>query len=290
MKQKELIVNPYFICGLFVLLLNDWYLKYEFSNFITGKLSDFAGLLIFPMFIAFLFPAIKRYISMLTGCFFLLWKLPLMTPVIDSVNYLSFITIERVIDYSDYFALLILPLSHYLINHSDTLSVVRLHKLKSVTSIFLLGVAFFAFCATSVAPHREMPQGSIYIGESYNIKLSKDSIISTIKQLGYNCEYYPDSVIPNMYDSYFVVTAGGYYQTDNIIRFCNSDSIHCDTIANIKYELTEINPHKSKLTLINVTLSKKGNIQNWRVLKSLSKQYDQWIKGNLIEKLDKKTK
>jgi hypothetical protein len=158
MKRKELIFNPYFIGGLSILILNDWYLKQEYANYLTGKLSDFAGLLIFPLFIAL---------------------------------------------------------------------------------------------------------------------------------LGYNCEYYPDSVVQNRNDSYFVICAGGYYQTDNIIRSCSHDSIYCDTIANIKYELTEIKPNKTKLTLINVTISKKGNIQNWRVLKSLSRQYDQWLKDNLIEKIKK---
>jgi hypothetical protein len=161
---------------------------------------------------------------------------------------------------------------------------VKLNKIKPYATVFLMGVAFFAFCATSV-PRREMPQGSIYIGESYNIKLSKDSIISTIKQLGYNCEYYPDSIVSNVRD-YPVVRAGGYYQTDNIIRSFNPHSNYYDTIANIKYELTEIKPNKTKLTLINVTLSEKGNIQNWKTLKSLSKEYNKWLKENLIEKID----
>ncbi|GHT19899.1 hypothetical protein AGMMS4957_05250 [Bacteroidia bacterium] len=144
-----------------------------------------------------------------------------------------------------------------------------------------MGVAFFAFCATSLPPRSEMPQGSIYIGKSYTIKLSKDSIISTIKKLGYNCEYYP---IPHFFKD------DGYYQTDNIIRsYSNIPNLtYCDTIANIKYELREINPNKTELTLINVTLSKNGNIQNWRVLKSLSKQYNEWLKENLIEKIGRK--
>jgi hypothetical protein len=59
MKRKELIFNPYFIGGLSVLMLNDFYLKHEYGNYLTGKLSDFAGLLIFPMFVTFLLPLLK---------------------------------------------------------------------------------------------------------------------------------------------------------------------------------------------------------------------------------------
>ena len=58
-----------------------------------------------------------------------------------------------------------------------------------------------------------------------------------------------------------------------------------DTIASVKYELEAINPNKTKLTIINVTLSKEGNIQNWRTLKYLSKEYSKWLKENLIEKV-----
>jgi len=40
MKRKDLILNSYFVIGLTVLILNDFYLKYEYGNFVTGKLSD----------------------------------------------------------------------------------------------------------------------------------------------------------------------------------------------------------------------------------------------------------
>lgn len=69
------------------------------------------------------------------------------------------------------------------------------------------------------------------------------------------------------------------YQTDD-------NYLILDTIGNIKYELREINPSKTKLTIINVTLSKEGNIQNWKTLKNLSKQYESWLKENIIEKID----
>lgn len=163
MKRKELILNPFFIAGLVVLLLNDFYLKYEFGNFITGKLSDFAGLLIFPMFIASIIPQSKKFISIIIGLGFIIWKQPLFTPIIDLINQISFISIHRTIDYSDYMALLILPLSHYLINYKEKPILIKTERLKSFSKFALSGIAFFAFCATSMI-FKEIPQGLKYVG------------------------------------------------------------------------------------------------------------------------------
>jgi len=278
MKRKDLILNLYFVIGLIVLILNDFYLKYEYGNFLTGKLSDFAGLLIFPMFVAAIIPKLKKSISIITGIGFLIWKLPLFTPVVNLINQLSFVSIHRVIDYSDYMALLILPLSHYLINYHQFRPVVRVERIKYFSRLALLGVSFFAFCATSVV-WRGTPQGTILIDKSYNIKLPKDSVINSIKKLGYNCDFYERDSL-----KYGEVS---YYQTDNLIRqFDNSySSFVIDTIANVKYMLEEVKPNKTKLTIINVTLSEEGNIQNWKTLKYLSKQYSSWLKQNLIEKV-----
>ena len=126
MKRKDLTFNSYFVIGLTVLILNDFYLKYEYGNFVTGKLSDFAGLLIFPMFIAAIIPNLRKSVSIITGIGFVIWKLPLFTPVVDLINQLPFVTIHRVIDYSDYMALLILPLSHYLINNHEFKPTIKL--------------------------------------------------------------------------------------------------------------------------------------------------------------------
>lgn len=275
MKTKELILNPYFIIGLIILILNDFYLKYEYGNFITGKLSDLSGVLIFPMFLATIIPKFKKSASLITGIGFIIWKLPLFTPVVDLLNQFLPITIHRVIDYTDYIALLVLPLSHYLINYKNYSFGINWVQLKNLSKYSLLVIAFFSFCATSVAM-REIPRGTIYIGESHTIKLPKDSVISLIKCMGYNCSF-------NKRDSTNIRSVD-YFQTDNVIRYYG-DSIILDTIANIKYQLTEINPNKTKLTIINVTLSQEGSIQNWKTLRSLSKEYDIWFKENFIKKI-----
>lgn len=53
-RNKHLLLNWVFLPCLLVLALNDHFLKYGYPGWLTGKLSDFAGLLIFPLFLAYL--------------------------------------------------------------------------------------------------------------------------------------------------------------------------------------------------------------------------------------------
>jgi hypothetical protein len=277
MKKNDLLITPFFLIGLFLLILNDFYLKREFGNFLTGKISDFAGLLIFPMFIATLVPRLKKTAALIVGICFIIWKLPIITPAIDLINSIFSFTITRVVDYSDYIAISILPFSHFLIN-SDKLRIkINLNRFQYIARLTVGLISVFAFCSTSI-PRAEMPKGSVYIGESYHIKMPKDSIINSLDRLGYKCDYYNDSAKTHWNK--------GYYQINNIVQTYN-DSIIQDTILNVKFDLFELKPNKTRITLINVTLSQEGNIQNWRYLKALSKQYDIWLKNNLIEKIDK---
>jgi hypothetical protein len=118
-------------------------------------------------------PKLKRPAAIMTGIGFILWKLPLMNPFIDRVNEFSGIGISRVIDYSDYVALLVLPLSHYLINYRKNRVMPRADKLVYFSKITLSVTAIFAFCATSVQRYAtEVPKGTIYIGKSYILSSS----------------------------------------------------------------------------------------------------------------------
>ncbi len=116
MMQRNLILHPVFLVSLFTLLLNDFYLKQVFSNQLTGKLSDCTGLIVFPIFIAYLVPNSKRSISIITGILFIIWKTPLVSPLIEFTNQHSRFEIQRIIDYSDYWALFTLPLAHRIVN------------------------------------------------------------------------------------------------------------------------------------------------------------------------------
>ncbi|PUV24993.1 hypothetical protein DCO56_08585 [Sphingobacterium athyrii] len=47
-ERLKYLVSPLFIFVLFLLIINDFFLKAAFHNTFTGKLSDFSGLLFFP--------------------------------------------------------------------------------------------------------------------------------------------------------------------------------------------------------------------------------------------------
>ncbi len=140
-RHFDILASKGFLVGLLVLFVNDTFLKYEFSNFITGKLSDFAGLFIFPLFIYSFFPKRKIPIYIITCIGFILWKSPVSDSFIYYWNSFSFYQIGRVVDYTDLFALLILPFSY-------------IYKPKSINinRILLLPVGIFTFivfCATA---------------------------------------------------------------------------------------------------------------------------------------------
>ena len=276
------ILHPVFLLSLLVLLLNDFYLKETFSNQMTGKLSDFTGLIVFPIFIAFIAPSTKKWISIATGVLFVVWKTSLVSPLIDLINQVQPFQLHRVIDYTDYWALLVLPIAHQIITQEVKVKFTNYYTLR-FAKISLSLISFFAICATSVLPPAEIPEGTVYIGKKYTLRKSKEKTIEMIKSLGYSIEYHE-----NLGDSTIIrkdySTKVPYYQTDNIVIY-NENSKPVDTIVNVKYTLYELKENKTIVEIINVTLNKGGNVQKWQTLKYLRKQYKNFLEKQMIEKI-----
>ena len=192
MKQQQgrfdLFLNRYFIAGILLLALNDWWLKQEFHNIITGKLSDMAGLFAFPFFLAVLFPRLKQKTAIITALIFIVWKTPLVTPFITWFNTLGFFRMSRVIDYSDYFTLPVVMVSHCFINNTNTKmpSVIMLHnRMQRTIKLVMLLLSSFIFGATSFHM-RETPKGTVFIGETYTFEMKLDTVLSRLTQSGYH--------------------------------------------------------------------------------------------------------
>lgn len=174
MKAIQKLGNPIFIISLLILVLNDWYLKQTFSNSLTGKLSDFAGLFAFPFFLSALFPQKVRRVYVFTMLFFLIWKSPLVQPIIDILNGVGIPT-HRTIDYTDYLALAILPFSFFIFNKS------ALYALKP---IFINGIIIFsslAFMATSMPPGEN--GNFTNLNKNYTFNFSKRELIARLNLL-----------------------------------------------------------------------------------------------------------
>ena len=174
MTDKQKLANPYFLAAVAALLINDWYLKQTYHNQLTGKLSDFAGLFAFPFFLSALLPRRAVHIYIATLLLFIVWKSPLVQPVIDSVNALG-IPVWRVVDYSDYLALLILPLSFLVFKISPA------YRLKPVLLNVFLMVSGFSFMATSMV--RGKYTKITGINKTYTFNFSKRDLVSRINSL-----------------------------------------------------------------------------------------------------------
>ncbi len=130
-----------FLAGLAILLVNDFILKERYHNFLTGKLSDFAGLFIFPIFWSVVFPKNKHLVFFTTAVLFVLWKSPCSESLINFFSY-YFYPIYRVVDFTDLIAFASLPLAW---------KALQLRTLSLNFNPWLAaGLAVFSFCATSV--------------------------------------------------------------------------------------------------------------------------------------------
>src|SRR5690242_18360316 len=93
--------SPGFVIALAVLLANDLWWKAAYHNWLTGKLSDFAGLFVVVVLATAFRPARGRLIAVGTVVGFTFWKSPLSQPLIDGWNLLGPYPIARVVDHSD---------------------------------------------------------------------------------------------------------------------------------------------------------------------------------------------
>lgn len=157
--QLHLLQSKAFVLSLLLVLLNDFILKYNFPCWLTGKLSDFAGLFVFAVFWMAFFPKNKNTIVWTTAILFTWWKSPLSQPLIEFWNEVMFYSIYRVVDYSDLMALVVLPLAFNFCKKSSD-SVIRIR----VSPSLMIGLSFFMFCSTSAIKHElyEYPNPQVF--------------------------------------------------------------------------------------------------------------------------------
>lgn len=265
-RNINLIFNWIFITGIIVLAVNDHYLKQHHPSWLTGKLSDFAGLLIFPMFLQFLFPKLDKWAVIITGIFFVFFKSPLADGLLSLYNHIALIPLGRVIDYSDYIALSLLPVSWYLIDRIDRFGI------KASFPVFLRYAALppivLIFIATAPSINQSMPWGGdIHIGKYYRLKISKDEALTKLKAKGYNVE--PDT-------ARYLRTAEGYV-IHNLVLDGGKDTLK-------SLQLAFMPANKTCFLLINnVTLKPADKLKD---LKLLKRAYRQLIKTDFVEELN----
>ncbi|MCF7569690.1 hypothetical protein L3X37_15185 [Sabulilitoribacter arenilitoris] len=168
-QPKNLIYGKLFLISVALLLLNDFYLKYHFHNYLTGKLSDFVGLFAFPYFVSLFFKGKVKPIYILTGILFIFWKSSSSQFVIDNLNSVG-IGINRVVDYSDLIALFILPLSYqYRIKIST-----EIKQINFLPKSIIIGTCSFSFIATTLPG--EIGELNLKSNYEREFEIKKDSL------------------------------------------------------------------------------------------------------------------
>lgn len=185
-RNLHLLTTTGFLPGLFLLLANDFLFKPLFNNWLTGKLSDFAGLFIFPLFLTAFAPKFKRAIYISTALAFTFWKSIYSEPLIDWWNALSAFKVARVADPTDLIALVVLPLSYIYFRqqerrpaHTNRFALSRL-----VTSGVVL-LSLFAFTATSRANEHMVTDD-----RGYEFTMNKDELLQELRKVAGHVNHY----------------------------------------------------------------------------------------------------
>jgi hypothetical protein len=146
LKRFDLLRSPLLLLAVGVLLLNDFVLKAAFHNWLTGKLSDVAGLAAVTVFCCALWPPHVRRVGVGITALFVFWKSPLSQPVLDMVNDIAPWRVGRTVDYSD---LLALPAVWWVCGRASRL---RLLPVGTVWVWPVAGLCLFAFGASMLYP------------------------------------------------------------------------------------------------------------------------------------------
>lgn len=196
MKNSYYLLNRVFLLALFLLLFNDFYLKAAYPSFLSGKLSDLSGLVVF----AFFFTSLtgnrsKTLIFISTALLFCWWKSSLSSEFIDWWNHsFRFYPIERVVDYSDLFCLpVLIPLYFYQPGQT------HFHISHQRIAIPVLLLSIFAITATSKAKDLSAYNTSTRysIDKSYKLKITRSEFLNDLSLTNITVEKNPNAVPPS---------------------------------------------------------------------------------------------
>ena len=247
--NKQKLGNPVFLTALVLLLLNDFLWKRIFGNTITGKLSDFAGLFAFAYCFSCLLPSRAKMVHIATGLFFVIWKSPVVQPLIDGLNIIG-IPLVRVVDYTDLWALLILPLSYRCYSKANS------YQVRAIAWNTILAISFFAFSATSQIRHPEqhmVPVHKVYTFELPLKELAQRTNRETIKTVR-------SGILGNRLPLEFDAKSNSFlhrHSKDTIARLIDTRSLAAtDTIpynTNLVQAIITGNETRSELQLVMIT-------------------------------------
>lgn len=269
----SILKHPIFLTALIVLISNDLIFKSVFHNWITGKLSDLAGLIVASLVFYYFFPKLKTHVIWITALLFIFWKSPFSQEMIYFINELSPFNINRVIDYSDLLAIFILVVPAYIIqyhNGETNKTEIPIRQQYLAINVIILLITSFALCSTSMYRY-VTPRGDVLIQKSFTFKKSEKDIILQLEEMGYTVNLISESTNQQYSNN-------EYYEIQNVI-------LYHDTLSNMTFDLFESSKDKTEMHIIGISFNEYNSIGDWRVLKKLNKRYKKIIKDEFIEKI-----
>lgn len=182
-----LLVSPVYLIAVAALLLNDFFLKQYWPGFISGKLSDFAGL--FAVAVCFLVFTRKTYSLFALAFCFAFWKSSYSDGVIQIWNSASGFAIGRTADATDLAALAVLPFALSFYRRANRRTNDRNWYYAAVCFVSL-----FAFTATSRGPTPQQQAAfhaavaEFAFGDdrpSYDFSLDRRSLYRSLESWGF---------------------------------------------------------------------------------------------------------
>lgn len=299
-RNKFLLLNYVFIVSIILLFINDHFLKLHFHNWFTGKFSDFLGMIIFPLFLAYIFPRLRTFSVFVSFVLFIFWKSPFSEGFIDFYNHISPIAVARVVDYTDFIAFVFLVIPFLLIKYD---ALLQPFKIRKISPALVLAPSVFVMMATSPPPYYRFGSDGMVSFQDYSFKMQKSKVEALDELKNRNILFKKDTLMiirRNNISSESLIMNGTDLKTLEVdkeilkkelerkIRFydyyiIDSLKIGNETLKDIRFELEELSKLKVKIILKSVVLEER-NTNNKKLQKKFRKIYRELLKKEFLNK------
>lgn len=188
-NPKNALLHPLWWFALCLLVVNDFVLKSSsFAGLLTGKLSDFAGLLIFPLFVATILGVSGRRawlaVHLVSGALFSSLKLiPAFSEFITQTAALVGLPFYAVCDPWDLVALIVLPGSYYIYPRLKPMVAPKRRALLTSIGVLFAGFATVATGATPVPRTLSAHSANLMLSDLTFINMTGGSINVQVEDL-----------------------------------------------------------------------------------------------------------
>jgi hypothetical protein len=281
MNNKTSIFQTHlFLISLVVLILNDAFLKHQFGNFLTGKLSDVAGLLVFVLFFRAVLNTYRVQIFVATSLLFAYWKSVFSQPLIDLLQFWH-IPVTRVVDLSDLAVLPIVALFYF----SDLTKYYL--PLGNVAKGVVVCFSVVAMSATSIRYNQQkpIPFCDFALEYAYDIKASRAAILLALENQGYKVQFDTLKGVKTMRGLGQNVL-DGEWQT-SYLKIENIPMSNGDVVKQINFQISEKttnNETVSQVQLMGICLNNPVTYGKYEEMQKKLKVFKKHIENSVMPK------